>query len=214
MKVSVVIVTYRRVKNLERIIQAWLKETPDVWLCDCTKAGFKTKAKIKIIRATPDPGNKIRHAVATMTGGDIVIKADDDILPRPGLVKDFIKYSKALPPAILSIHGRKFNGVDYYNHTKMFGAKGLRNAAKVDFVGVMTCTPRQFLAMDLKGCATEVEDLFWQMKCYPKAPKYVIPTQNFMNLPECKDKGRLCADQPGRKIRRSFYKTWYERNYK
>jgi hypothetical protein len=223
MKVSVVVVTYRRLERLDKILKAWLKETPDTWLCDCSKEGFKTELPINIIRAIPDPGNKIRHAVALLTGGDIVIKADDDIIPHEGLANDFQNYMEQIGPAILSVHGRTFHGEKYYSNTKMYGSKGIRNddyeknviePIPVDFVGVITCAPRELLPMDLIGCENEIEDLFWQMEKYPNAKKYVIPTDKYMNLPESKDKGRLCApNTESRIIRQAHYQEWYKRNY-
>jgi len=224
MKVSVVVVTYRRLHSLGDILQAWLAETPDVWLCDCSKKGFKTSLPINIIRARPDPGSKIRHAVALMTTGDIVIKADDDITPWPGLVKDFVDNMKKVGPAILSVHGRKFFGPNYYAQTFMYGSKGVQKGIyathpagepkEVDFVGVITCAPRELLSMDLMGCKSEIEDLFWQMEKYPDAKKYVIPTLNYHNLKESKDDGRLCAPNTNSRIvRQAYYKKMYEENY-
>jgi len=223
MKVSVVVVTYRRLHSLGDILQAWLAETPDVWLCDCSEFGFETDLPVKIIRARPDPGSKIRHAVATLTEGDIVVKADDDIIPFPGLLADFARYMKEVGPAILSVHGRKFRGPSYYSNTKLFGSKGVhegiypqfdKTPLEVDFVGVITCTPRDFLPMDLRGCESEVEDLFWQMEKYPEAKKYVIPTMNYTNLKESKDNGRLCAPNTNSRIvRQAYYKKMYEENY-
>jgi len=213
MSVSVVVVTYRRLRSLGRILEAWLQETPDVWLCDCSLAGFETSLPVKIVRAVPDPGNKIRHAVATMTSGDIVIKADDDILPLPGIAADFAENMKKVGPAILGIHGRTFEGPEYYGRTTLYGGKGVEESKagpkRVDFVGVMTCSDRMFLAMDLRDCRTEVEDLYWQMEQYPQVPKYVIPTRNFMNLPESKDAGRLCGTAPSREIRAAYFRDTY-----
>jgi len=223
MNVSVVVVTYRRLESLDKILLAWLNETPDVWLCDCSPGGFNTTLPIKIIRAIPDPGSKIRHAVATLTEGDIVIKADDDIIPFPGLAADFVINMERVGPAILSVHGRKFRGPSYYSNTVMFGSKGVTagqygqpgsEPQEVDFVGVITCAPRELLPMDLVGCKSEIEDLFWQMGKYPDAKKYVIPTTNYTNLKESKDDRRLCA--PGtesRIIRSAYYKKMYEANY-
>jgi hypothetical protein len=211
--VSVVVVSYRRQAHLGAILEAWLKETPDVWLCDCSKNGFATTLPVKVVRFVPDPGNRVRHAVALLAGGDVVIKADDDIAPKPGLAADFEQAMATLGPAILGVHGRIFRGKDYYRDTTMFGAKQLKSPQKVDFVGVITAAPRALLSMDLRGCRSEVEDLFWQMRCYPKAAKYVIATDKFVNLPECKDKGRLCAGDASRKIRRDFYAKYFAANY-
>jgi len=222
-KISAIVVTYRRLQSLERVLEAWLNETPDVWLCDCSRDGFETNLPITIVRANPDPGNKIRHAVATMTKGEYIIKADDDIIPFAGLGVDFIKSMQITGPAILGVHGRIFRGPLYYKNTKMYGSKGVHKGIyeqtkgipqEVDFVGVTTCTPREFLAMDLKDCETEIEDLYWQMEKYPKAKKYIIPTLNYMNLEESRDEGRLCApNTKSREIRQAYYKKLYERNY-
>ena len=203
MKLSVVVVTYRRLNRLHQILTAWLKETPDVWLCDCSKEGFKTNLPINYIYARPDPGNKIRHAVALLTSGDWVVKADDDIVPHHGLGADFVKYGTELGPCIMGVHGRTFHGPRYYNDTKMHSSKALVKPQKVDFVGVITCSSRNFLAMDLKKCQTEVEDLYWQMARHRRANKYVIPTKHFQNLQESKDRGRLCGTAPSSRARRA-----------
>lgn len=214
MTVSVVLVTYRRLTRIGEIAQAWLAQTPDVWLCDCSRRGAKTGiAALKTVRAWPDPGNKIRHAVAMMTQGDLVIKADDDVMPRPGLVQDFVSHATMYGPAIYGIHGRIFRRPDYYHGTQLFGAKSVRQAQPVDFVGVVTCSSREYLGMDLRDCRTEVEDLYWQMQCYPKAKKYVIVTDKFMHLSESKDKGRLCGTPESRLVRSQYYQFWYNRNY-
>jgi hypothetical protein len=214
-KISAVVVTYRRLKNLGKVLEAWLRETPDVWLCDCSPGGFQTTLPVKIVRAQPDPGNKIRHAVATLTDGDLVFKADDDLLPLPGLVKTFeFAYAQLLGPAILGIHGRIFQGPRYYGQTKMIGQGKHDVPIKVDFVGVITAAPRAVLPMDLRGCSSEVEDLFWQMAWYPKIPKWVVPTKGLIqHLPESFDKDRLCGGPESRRIRQRFYETWYRKNY-
>ena len=213
MNLSVVVVTYRRLKRLSMILQAWLRETPDVWLCDCSAGGFKTDLPINYIYAKPDPGNRIRHAVALMTSGNWVVKADDDIVPHAGLGADFVKWGTHLGPCIMGVHGRKFNGPEYYHNTILYGAKAQQVPIPVDFVGVITCSARQFLTMDLRKCQTEVEDLYWQMARYPKVPKFVIPTKNFQNMDECRDKGRLCGTAQSKAIRKAFYTAWYTREY-
>ena len=214
MTVSVVVVSYRRLDTLEEVLSAWLKETPDVWLCDCSKEGFQTNLPIKIVRAVPDPGNKIRHAVATMTCGDLVIKADDDVMPQPGIVKDFINCYHKVGECIMGIHGRIFYGEDYYNETEMFTARTRTEPFKVDFLGVVTCSPRKYLAMDLKDCASPIEDLYWHNYQYYSVPKYVIVSKNYTSMPASKDSERLCASSFARKMRQDFYKKCYEEYYK
>jgi hypothetical protein len=213
MKASVVVVTYRRLERIPEILAAWLAQGPEVWLCDCSLHGVKVVPQgVKIARFRPDPGNRVRHAVALLTEGDIVIKADDDIMPLPGLVADFLKWHAALGPCVTGIHGRTFHGPDYYRDTAMHAAHMLKEPLKVDFLGIVTCADRRYLPMDLHGCETPIEDLWWHNHCHVKAPKWVIPTKAYNNsLPESRDAGRLCADKPGRAVRRAFYtKCWME----
>ena len=153
--------------------------------------------------------------MALLTSGDIVIKADDDIMPLPGLVHDFIHWHEALGPCVTGIHGRTFHGPDYYHDTKMHAAHKQTVPLKVDFLGIITCADRKFLAMDLRECGTDIEDLYWHNHCYPRAPKYVIPTKAYDNtLPESRDSGRLCADVPGRAVRRAFYTQCWQEHYR
>jgi glycosyltransferase involved in cell wall biosynthesis len=212
MNVSVVVVTYRRLDRLGEVLQAWLNETPDVWLCDCSKEGFKTDLPIHIVRAWPDPGSKIRHAVALLTEGDYVIKADDDIKPLPGLVKDFLKCGFKL--AIMGVHGRNFLGPDYYKDTVMITGRDISELTPVDFLGLITCSPRRYLAMDLRGCESAIEDLYWLNYYNNETPKIVIPTKNYEILPSSKDPLRLCANRAARAYRQEFYRQCFEEFYK
>ncbi len=216
MKASVVIVTYRRMERLEEIVEAWTDQCQDVWLCDCSEEGIPfSHAGFNYVHFVPDPGNKVRHAVATLTKGDIVIKADDDIMPLPGLVGDFLRWHKELGDCVTGIHGRIFEGPDYYRDTVMYAAHKQPAPLRVDFLGVITCSVLKFLAMDLKGCETPIEDIYWHNHIYPEAPKYVIPTNQFNNhLSESRDAGRLCAGGEERALRRAYYTKIYLERYK
>ena len=213
MTISVVVVAYRRFAHMEAILKAWLAQTADVWLCDCSKDGFKTALPIHHVHAWPDPGNRIRHAVALMTSGDLVIKADDDLVPGAGLVAQFVAAYEAKGDAIYGIHGRRFLGPRYYAQTRLFGPGNANGIQEVDFVGVITCAPRKYLLMDLRNCGTEVEDLYWQMACYPTVKKYVIGTKSVQHLPECRDAQRLCGTRESRVVRQRFYEHYWRKNY-
>ena len=214
-KVSIVIPTYRRLENLERILNAWLIQTPDVWLCDSSEK-FETDLPINHVQFSSDPGNKTRHAISLLTDGDYVIKADDDVLPKDGLIEDFLKAWDITGKAILGLHGRRFLGPNYYKrgHARVVVASRISSPQKVGFVGIITFTSREFLSFDLAGCLTPIEDLFWQMKAFPNVPKWVIPTKRYIHLPESHEKNCLFHNSEARKIREKFYKEYYLRNYK
>lgn len=211
MKISVVIAAYNRIENLERILSAWLELTNDVYLADCSNQ-FETSLPITHVRFNPDPGNRSRHAVALLTKGDFVIKADDDVFPKKGIIEDFIRAQQQVGPGIFGIHGRVFQGKNYYKNTKVYQSILVKEPTPVDFVGIITFSPREFLAFDLKGCLTPIEDLFWQMRAFPAVEKWVIPSKNFEKLPESKH-DCLFHNPEAREIRERFYQEYYLKNY-
>lgn len=210
-KVSVVIPTYRRLKNLEKILDAWLWLTPDVWLCDSSEE-FKTKLPIHHVRFHPDPGIPARHAISILAQGDYVIKADDDVMPEIGLIDDFLKWTHL--DGIFGIMGREFLGDKYLGKTKVYRSREISKPAEVGMLGILTFSPRKYLTFDLKGCTSGTEDLFWHMKAFPKVSKYVIPTQNYTQLPESDDAECHFRNPKIRAERQAFYKKYYDRNYK
>jgi len=211
-KVSVIIMTYRRLLNLEKILQAWLIQTPDVWLVDSSNK-FTTDLPIHHVRFSPDPGSKIWHAVALLTEGDLVVKACDDVLPKPGLLDDLVKGWQQVKGGMVGIYGRKLKGPSYYKNTVPFAANRISSPQKVGFIGNTTLTPRQYLVFDLKGCLTPVEDIFWHMKAFPEVPKWIIPTKQYVNLSESNDKDCLFHNSKAREIRERFYREYYLKNY-
>ena len=212
MRISVIVVTYRRLLALEKILRAWLTQTPDVWLADSSNK-FTTELPIHHVRFSPDPGSKTWHAVALLTEGEFVVKACDDVLPEPGFLDDLIKGWQQVKGGMVGIHGRRFFGPSYYKNTSPIIAHSISSPQKVDFIGNTTLSPRQYLAFDLKGCVSPVEDIFWCMKAFPKVPKWIIPTKRYINLQESEDEKSLFRNNEARKIRESFYREYYLKNY-
>jgi len=211
-KTSVIVMTYRRLSSLEEILRAWLAQTPDVWLVDSSNK-FTTKLPIHHVRFSPDPGSKIWHATALLTEGDFVVKACDDILPKPDLLDDLIGGWRSVKGGMVGVYGRKFPGPNYYKDAIPVAANKISSPQKVGFVGNILLTPREYLAFDLKGCQTPIEDFFWQMKAFPRVPKWVIPTKRYTNLSESNDKNCLFHNSEARKIRGKFYLLYYLKNY-
>lgn len=208
--VSVVVSTYRRVLTLERILRAWLEMTDDVWLADCSLGAFSTSLPIHHVRFSRDEGNRTRHAVATLTRGDFVIKADDDVVPKLGLIDDFTRYADARK--ILGLIGRRFHGATYYHDTEFFRANKITSPVRVDFVGVVSFVPRQYLAFDLRGCGTPIEDLFAQVEKTFDAEKWVIPTDKFENFKD--DEICLFHNASARVTREKYYSRLFAERFR
>ena len=211
-----VISTYdnSRLGSLEYILEAWLQQSSEVLLCDCSCGRFKTTLPIVHIQFNQDLGNKTRHAASLLTSNDFIIKADDDLMPKPGLIKDLHEGWLEVGGGIVGLLGRTFEGENYITQTTSYRANSINAPIRVDFVGITTFTPRNYLAFDLKGCLNPIEDLFWQMKHFPGAPKWVVPTTNFKLLPEAENPDEaLYKNTRAQRIRQNFYREYYLRNY-
>lgn len=214
---SVVISTYdnSRLKYLHNILKAWLTQASEVILCDCSCGKFRTTLPITHIQFNQDLGNKTRHAASLLTSNDFIIKADDDVMPKPGLIHDLHEGWLEVGGGVVGLLGRTFEGENYISQTTSYRANSVNVPVRVDFVGITTFTPRNYLAFDLKGCLNPIEDLFWQMKCFPGIPKWVVPTTNFELLPEAENASEaLYKNTRAQKIRQNFYREYYLEHYK
>lgn len=138
-----------------------------------------------------------------------MILADDDFLPKPGLIEDFFRYYKY---GFYGIIGKQFNGPDYRKDCPFFRADRIDTPVRTGFVGVCYFIHRNLLEFDLSQLTHRaVDDLYWQLYKFPQIPKTVIPTKNYENLPECNDKQSIFKTPESRKIREDFYRAWYKR---
>ena len=213
MRTSVVVVTYRRLDTLEDVLKGWLAQCDDVWLADSSNK-FTTELPINHVRFSPDPGNTTRHAIALLTASEYVIKADDDVIPSIGLSDTLTEGCKRHPDSIVGIHGRVFNGENYYGNTVCYSGRTVKADTKADFVGIITCTPRKYLAFDLNGCTSPIEDVFWQMGAFPNVDKYVIPATGYTTLATAEDESSLFHTDNARIDRATYCKEWYRRAHK
>lgn len=209
-KVSVVITSYRDRGHLWNVINQWMSFGITVYLADAGKSNTGPEHRyMKYFHHylyNPDPGNKIRFATASLTTTPYVILADDDVMPKPGLIEDFLKYHQG---GFSGIIGKQFTNDDY-RKCPFFRADKIDKPVEVGFVGVIYFVHRDFIKFDLSKLNNRaVDDLYWQMECFPKAKKFVIPTKNYENLPECNDKESIFKTPESRAYREKWYKNKY-----
>ena len=185
-KISVIITTYRRFKNLERIYLAWLEQpVEEVWILNGNtnvKLDYGDHPKGVIFNMPKDFGTKMDYAFALLTEGDYIILADDDVLPMPGFTEDLFRGWKQVGDGIVGILGRKFTG-KRYGQCHAYLAKKINKPMRVDFCGIIYFAPRKYFGFDVRGMPRNCDDLWWHMKIFPDVPKYVVPSKNYENLP-------------------------------
>lgn len=211
-KVTVVITTYRRYERLNLVIQKWsaLPEVDEVILMNGGEF-FNTGQEIKQVYFVPDFGNKSRFLGAAMAENDFVIMADDDVIPKPGLVQDFLKAYEKKGYGIYGIIGRKPDNEDYFKAT-FIRADKLEEIEPVAFCGVVYFAKKKHTQFELRFLTQRaIDDLTWQLGFFPNLKKYVIASKNYENLfPECNDEGAIFKTQFDRQIRQNYWKVMME----
>ena len=213
MKTSVVIQTYksRRLDFLEEILALWLKEADEVFLADCSGGAFATSQPITHVQFNRDVGNKARHALCALTTGDFVFLADDDLFPGKGFMNWMVDWALNFEGSIVGLIGRKFKTDNYYKGNPFCKASNINEPVKVDFCSHVL-TPRTYIGFDCLGCDNEIEDLFWHMKHFSLAPKYVVPCTNYRIMKD--DDECLFHNPEAREKRQAFYKKYFDMYYK
>ena len=215
--VHIVCHTDERAKTLTDVVKAWLDnyEGIRVVVCDCCPTRMRnpiSDSRFSYNEFSPDPGNRIRHAVALAYPGSPVIQADDDVKPLPGFTEELLKWHKQYPDDFVGVIGRTFKGPEYYNNTTFYAGKKIKEPVRTGFIGVVYVTGRDLLPFDCSHIENPYNDLCWQMEFYPSIPKWVVPVTKFANLKSAKN--GLFHDPEARVKRSEFYKKYYLKNYK
>jgi len=216
-KISVLITTYRRFKNLKSIFRAWLQQPVDqVWIINGNPGvtlDWGQPPKSMVINMPCDLGTKMDYVFALLTEGDFVILADDDVLPLPGFTDDLLRGWRLVGGGIVGIIGRTFHGPTYWGNTKFYKSSLITKPVRVGFCGVVYFAPRDYFGFDVRGLPRNCDDLWWQMRIFPNISKHVIPTVNYKNLPEASDQSAMYKNPVLRQQRERFYKAQYLKTY-
>lgn len=130
--ITLILVSWKRFKNLDRIIETWLKEPEitEVILWD-NSGKYQTTRDITVINSQVNYNLSIRYAIAAMAKNDIVLNADDDILPGKGLPAKFLAHFAE--DRMLGISGIQWGG-SWGESTMLQGNKFAR-AKRIDYIG-------------------------------------------------------------------------------
>lgn len=211
MSVSVVVTTYKRYDSLNDILRAWLsqKHVTEVILANGGKF-FKTELPIKQHLFTPDYGNKIRFFSARLCENDFIILADDDIIPKEGLVSDMLDAQKQSNSFFVGVMGKRFDA-DEYMDCSHFRADAVDKITNVDFVGVCYLTHSSVLNSNnfnpLHIPHRAIDDLFFQCNIFKQVKKSVLKTDKYLDkYPECEEEGSISKDADAKNIRWKYFK--------
>jgi len=217
--VSVVITTYHpaRRAGLDTILRKWLANpVEEVWVLDGS-GQFKSTVsdpRLLVFNMPKDLGPGMDYAMAALTQGDLVVLADDDVLPGPGLVAEMADGWAKTGRGLVGLIGRTFHGPLYKGDTKFYAARNVDEPVRVGFVGVVILAERSYLGFDVRGLTRNADDLFWQMQVFPKVGKWVAPAKDYLNTPEASDNcSAMYRTLALKEERQAYYEKWWRQNY-
>jgi hypothetical protein len=161
-----------------------------------------------------DFGTRMDYSLATLCDSDFIILADDDVLPKLGFVNDLYNGWRQVGGGIVGIIGRLFKGSHYRHNTIFYKSSHVTTPVKTDFVGVIYFSERNLFGFDTRGMHNNCDDLWWQMKIFPEIQKHVVPSKNYVNLPESNDRNCMFNNKEYAEIRQTFYEEYFNKNYK
>jgi len=192
-KVTVILTCWKRFKNFEDIIKGWLEEpeVDEILIWD-NSGEFKTDIKderIVLINCSSNWGSSVRYMLGAMAKNEYCLFCDDDVMPKKGITKDFIKYAE--PSKILAVTGRHFSG-SYHNNT-VVRATEVKDIEKVEFViGYLMLIHRDLLIGHYyRDFPWHCCELYLEGLIKDKSTLHVIPTDKFIKLPEGEDDNAL-----------------------
>jgi len=217
--ISVLFNTYHleRYETLDRAVKGWRDQPVDqIWVVDGGNgAKFDTSdPRVEHIRVPKSIHTRGDYAMAYATDGDLLIFADDDMEPLPGLVKDMYKHYHDLGDNVfVSVMGRQFEGPRYDGNTKGFRSSRVKEPVEVDMVGITFMCPRWVLKnLDTRGMVRTGDDIWLGNICWPDVPKYVVPSSAWRHLPCAK--GKSAIYRGSRVERYTLYEKVWNETYK
>ena len=154
---------------------------------------------------------KADYGVATLTEGEHVICADDDVLPLGGFTETLHKWAMKLDPAWVGLNGRKCTG-PVYRKCHHANSRSATAAVEVDVVGVVYMAHRRFFTFDVKGLVPVMDD-FHHMLAFQSTKKYVVPNPHFRDLTICNGPSAMWSSPVFRNQRQELYAKVYERHF-
>ena len=120
--VSVVICSYKRVYNMDALLEAFTKQAFAgsfeilVWNnnyearqeIDDLYEKYKSQLDLKVIHSTENFYCVIRLAIASLIRSDFILICDDDVKPLPGYISLFMEKAKEYPDSVLCCRGHVF----------------------------------------------------------------------------------------------------------
>lgn len=208
MKITVILLCWKRFEHFEDIIKFWLRQPKVDEIIVCDNSGkFKTDLPVLLFNISRNIGLTIRYLITQVAKNDVIIFCDDDANHQDGIIEDFFKYYNE--NKILGVMGLQYTTF-YKTSTKIAGSV-ISKPTKVDYTPANTCmTHRKNCLVDISKCPHLLaDDIWWQeeaKKINEKLSIWVVPTKKYSWYPESGDKYAIHKNPETYVVREKFFK--------
>jgi hypothetical protein len=205
--ITVTTVCWKRFKHFDQILKTWLAEpeVDEVIVWD-NSGKFKTDILgVLVIGLSRNVNSKWRLLSTHLAKNDDIIITDDDIMPKPGICKDLLRYYNE--ENMVGIMGKKFTGDTYYASAGI-RANGINRAMRVDYLCMnLLMIHRAWCRIDIREIPSSLMvDWWWQHEI--DIPMYVVPTDKWEMLPEGEYEFSQHLDPRMKPMREKYFKQW------
>jgi len=182
MKVSVAICVWKRFTNFDRILKAWLdeKEVDEVVIWD-NSGSYKTDLPgVIVVSASTNTNSKCRFLAAQLCKNDLIVIADDDFTPHPGITKDLLKHYQE--ERIVGIMGKQYTGETYYESTVVMSCD-IQEITRVNYLcsNLLLTHRKHCIGLDIQKIPSSIiDDMWWEHELEVDGVTcWVIPTNKW-----------------------------------
>ena len=138
MKLAVVILSYKRPKNIAKVVGSVLKSEykPNNIYVFNNNPEIDLKVKgATVINSGENFGCRVRHALALVIDATHFLFLDDDLVIETKTIGNFVNYAKKYPDHVLGYFGVRLTKGDYpYTQGKRINYRSIRKKELVDIV--------------------------------------------------------------------------------
>jgi hypothetical protein len=210
--ITVVMTCWKRFQNLEEIIKTWLSE-PEVteFILWDNSGEYKTNLPIKLINCNFNMSPAVRYSISIMSKNDIIINADDDLLPHQGMVSSLLSVYKETN--MVGISGLKFKGTSSFFDYEYVSGNEIKSPTVVDCIsGPVSLTHKNNLLgynySQLNIYHLELHLQGMAKRSFRKMPA-IVPPVKYTELVESRDNNALFLKPEARDAKNQLYKKYF-----
>ncbi len=194
MNVTVVFICWKRFERFNEIIKTRLAEpeVTEVLIWDNSGTFKYEDERVIVFSSSKNINGAVKYNIATMASNDIIINADDDIMPKLGVTAQLLEHYD--PDTMVGTGGSTIEGGNWANK---LGFRDVQEPKVVDIVvGYLTLTNKKnLLGFDYSkflwyNCEMELAG-----RTKDTLKQLIIPCDKFEVLPEAFDSNALCGQR-------------------